>query len=125
MFLQHLQHIAIADARAQKRHAEPRDRLFDAVVGHQRAHHRALEPASRNEILRKQIDDVVAVDERTIVIDELYAIAIAVEGNTEVGTLIEYRLAQCRRMRRTAVGVDVEAIRLRADRYDIGTEIGK
>ncbi len=56
-------------------------------------------------------------------IDELNAVAVAVEGDAEIGTARNDGPLQCLRVCRAAFGIDVESVRLRADRNDVGAEI--
>ena len=94
VLLEHLQHVPVADIGAQEFDAEIRDRAFDAVVRHQRADDRTAQRAVRVAVAGQHKEQVVAVGNRAVVIDHLQAVAVAVEGDAEIGDLFAH--SRCR-----------------------------
>ena len=63
----------------------------------------------------------VAANDLAVGIRENDAVGVAIEGNAEVGLMLADELAGRFRVERTAIGVDVEAVRLISDDDDFGT----
>src|ERR1700722_20497185 len=66
--------------------------------------------------------ELVAVDQMTALVDDDDAVGVAVERNADIGAHFANLAAQCLGRSRAAFGVDVEAVRFDADRYDFGAE---
>jgi hypothetical protein len=46
---------------------------------------------------REDVEKVVAVDDRTVLVDHLHAVAVAVEGDAEIGTFPRTESCSARR----------------------------
>src|SRR3546814_1035455 len=57
-----------------------------------------------------------------LLVDELDAIGIAIEGDSDIGSVLQDGLGQHLRVHRPTLLVDVAAVRFDADRYDIGPQ---
>src|SRR5688572_22510736 len=76
----HLQHVLVADVRAAKLDAVVLELLLEAEVRHHRRDHAsALQLTALPEMLRPEVDDLVAVADVARVVGEDRAIGIAVE----------------------------------------------
>ena len=125
MLLQLLQHVAVAHVGADQRHVEFGQRELQAVVAHQGADHRPLQHSLRMPAACQHIEDVVAIGQYAMPVDQLHAIAIAVERDADVGAVRQHRLLQGLRMGRADFAVDVEAVRLVADGDHFGAQFRK
>ena len=72
---------------------------------------------------RDHRQQLVAIDNMSLLVDDNDAVGVAVERNADVGAHLAYLAAQRVGRRRTAFAVDVEAVGLDADRNDIGAEL--
>ncbi len=119
------QDIAVADGRPCKRNADSRQRLFRTQVGHQRADHAAVQELVLLAELRNDEQQLVSVIEPAVLIRHGQAIAVAIEGHTQVRTMRFDRLGQHLRMRGAAIAVDVDSVRLHANGIDLGSQFVK
>ena len=117
--------MAVADPGPHETDAARLQRTLETEVAHQRADYRTAQRPGGQAIAHEQEQQVVAVADRSVRVDHLHAIAVAVEGDAEVGAALAHGRLQQAQVGRAAAGVDVEAVRLRADRDDIGAEIGE
>src|SRR5690606_18082685 len=119
-----LDHITIAHLSADEVQSKPADIPLQPEVGH----HGGDDAASRQLAggmpgTRDQGHDLIAVDHPPLLIDKLNAIRIPIEGDPDVGAMLQHRTAQRLRMRGSAVQIDVEAVRRDTQRNDLGTEL--
>ena len=68
---------------------------------------------------------MITVQQFAFLIHHHQAIAVTVEGNTQIGGLFNYSLLQLLRVGRATALIDVKAIRFHRHRDDLGTEFGK
>ena len=97
--------------------------MFQAEIAHHCAHHTALEQTLLSAIMRDDIEHEIAVVERAVGIDHHHPVAVAVEGNAEIGLVFAHRTLQSFGMRRTAVEIDVEPVRFDADGNDFRAQL--
>ena len=69
------------------------ERLLQRVVGHQRADHRPAQAAAALPVVGQHVDQVVAVGRPPSAVDEQHAVAVAVEGDAEIGARSRERRA--------------------------------
>jgi hypothetical protein len=120
---QGLDHSAVADAHGHDLHADLAQRAVQAAVRHHRGHDAGVRHApALGPIAREQRQDGVAVDERALLVDQDATVAIAVQGDAEIGRVQAHRLLQPAGVRRPAVLVDVVAVGGARDRHDLGAE---
>ena len=80
---------------------------------------------AREQVAGQDREDVVAVDGSTRVIDQEDAVGVAVEGDPELGTVLDRRRGDRLEVRGAAVDVDVRAVRLAGDQLRVGAECGE
>ena len=69
-----------------------------------------------------QRHDLVAVDDRAVLVDDDDPVGVAVEGDADVGTYLMHLLLQSGRMGRAAFLVDVETVGFDVDGDNLGAE---
>src|SRR5205814_9228431 len=82
--LEQLQHVAVADLRAQELDAARAQRELEPEVRHHRADDRAAQRPRFEPVAREHIEELIAVDEVTALIDHQDAVAVAVERETHM-----------------------------------------
>ena len=116
--LERLEHVAVAHVGGDD---------ADAVLAHQlvqsEVRHHGDGDQVDAEIEREHGDDLVAVDEGSVLVDGEHPIAVSVEGDPEVESLLDHRALQERGVGRPAADVDVGAVGLDADRDDLGATL--
>ena len=119
-----LEHIAVADRRAYQRDARLREIALEPEIGHHgRDDRRAC--ASRPSAFQLSAitaSNLVAVDDPPALVDDQHPVGVAVERDADIGAHFLDLLAERRRFGRAAFVVDVEAVRLDADRDHFGVE---
>ena len=116
-----LEHVAVADGGlddldAGRLHAEP-----EAEVRHHGHHHGAVaQQPGGVAVDGEDADDVVAVDEPAGVVDGEQPVGVAVEGQPEVGAVLDDGGRQRRRVGGPAAGVDVAPVGGVVDGDDVG-----
>ena len=99
------------------------ERLVQAEVGHNRRDDLGIAEAALGlHVARADIEDLVAVDDRTVFIHSQAAVSVAVKGKAHVQPVETDVLLQVLNMRRAAVAVDIRAVRFIADDIRIRTE---
>ncbi len=116
-------HIAIADLGPHEGDIQIGQPQLETEIAHQGTHHPTLEATTALEIARDQIEQLVAIHCRPGVIHHQDPITVAVEGDADVGVLVEHRLLQALQVSGAAVLVDVEPIWLHAQHADVRTEL--
>ena len=101
----------------------------DAALLHQpveaEVRHRRHRDEIDAEVQREDRDDLVAVDDRAVLVDGEHAVAVTVERDTEIEAAASRRALQRSEVGRAAADVDVRAVRLVADRLDLRAELGE
>ncbi len=98
---------------------------LQAQVAHDRAHHRALQRAGLLPRAGDDVQQLVAVEHATQVVDHHQPVAVAVQRNAHGGAHARHGQLQQFRRRRAAAIVDVAAIGRAADGDDVGAEVGQ
>ena len=99
------------------------EEALEAEIGHHRRDDAAAgEPPALVPGLGDQRHDLVAVDDRAVLVDDDDAVGVAVERDADVGAHFMHLLLQAGRMGRAAFLVDVEAVGLDIDGDDLGAE---
>src|SRR5438034_973653 len=119
---QQLEHVAIADAGARERDAEPGHRLLEGVIRHQGAGD-AGQRFFRRAMLGDGVKQLVAVISAPRIIDDQDAVAVAVQSDPQIGGLIFHLAYQAVGRSGARSLVDIEAVGLDADRDDVGAEL--
>ena len=83
----------------------------------------AGEPALVAPIGGDDRHQLVAVDDAALLVDEHDAIGVAVERDAEIGAHLPHLLGERLRRGRADVAVDVEAVRIDAERDHLGAEL--
>ncbi len=76
-------------------------------------------------VIRDDCQRLVAIDQVAALVDNHHAIGVAIERNADIGAHFPYFSGQRFGRRRTAIAVDVEAVRLDADGNHFRTEFPK
>ncbi len=125
LLIHHLQHVAVTDLGAGERDAEGLQRQLQTHVGHQGANHAPLEAAVAQGIARDDIEDLVPVDDVAGAVHHHQAIAVTVEGDTEVGLALQHLGRQRLRGGGADAIVDVETIRAATDGDHLGSQLAE
>ena len=116
-------HIAVADTGTNKTHAVFAAELMQPQIRHHRCHDRAAaELAATLHIRAADSEHLVTVDDAALLVDEKAAVGIAVECNTNIVAARNDLGGKIIKMRRTAVVVDVYAVRLAVDKVTEAAE---
>ena len=83
-----LDDVPVADGRAEQRDAERRQRPFEPVVRHDRPDDGGRLPPLADELVRPEVEDVVAVEEPPRAVGEDDPVGVAVEREAEVGACL-------------------------------------
>src|SRR5690606_33038798 len=118
-----LKHVAVANRSAVKGDLAPGTGAFEAVVGHHGAGDPAVHAARGVTPAHHHEQRLVAVDNPPFVVDEQDPVAVAVEHDADVGAPVAHDRPRGGRMGRTAVEIDVEAVRLVGHGNDFGAEL--
>ncbi|MNN18012.1 hypothetical protein D3C81_1312140 [compost metagenome] len=106
-------HIAVTDIGTHEGNTEVSQGQFQPQVTHQGSDHAALQLVALMQITGNDEQQLVAIDHRTRVVDHLNAIAITIEGDTQISMLSHDGSLQRPHVGRTAIVVDVQPVRLR------------
>src|SRR5690606_21021075 len=124
--LQHLGHdVAVPDLCTHEWDFAFLQRQLKPQVAHQGTNDATLETPTLLQIGRDHIEQLVAVDQSTGVINHHHPVAITIEGDAKIGTVFEHCLLQLSDMGRADIGVDIEAVRLRTDDHHFGSQLPK
>src|SRR3954470_19849501 len=116
--VERLEDVAVADVGRDDADAAIFHQPVEAEVGHRR-HRNQID----TEVQCEYRDDLIAVDDVPVLVDSEHAITVAVECNAEMELAARHELLQSSKIGGTAADVDVVAVRLVADRLDLGTEL--
>ena len=121
-----LEHITVADRHAHQRELERLQIALKAEIGHHRCDDARLgEPPIVLPAFGNDRQQLVAVDHMALLVGDDDAVGVAVERDADVGAHLAHLAAQSVGKGRAAFAVDVEAVRLDADRNDVGAELPK
>src|SRR5664279_2181892 len=123
MFAHMFEHIAVADGGARERKTNPFKIAFEAEV----RHHRGDDAWPRQAVvvfpaLRDRRNQLVAIDKLSGFIDDDHPVGIAVEGDADIGAHFSDFFDKRSRRGGTYAPVDIETIRLDANRNDFGAQ---
>src|SRR5690606_12199957 len=118
-----LEHVAIAHFRTLKLDALLRERMLETQIAHDGSDDRADErflfvPRARNDV-----EQLIAVDEPTEMIDHEESIAVAIQRDSHIRAHAGDRELQQLGRSGAAVQIDVAPVRRAADRNDLGPQI--
>src|SRR6185437_4476710 len=119
-----LDHVTVADRRAHEAQALRGEMPLETEIrDHGRDDARILQAAVFLPALGDDGEQLVAVDDMPALVDDEHAVGVAVERNADVGAHLAHLARQRVEIGRAAVLVDVEAVRIDADRNDLGAEL--
>ena len=119
-----LEHVAVADLRAQQLQPRIAKLPLQAQVGHDGRHDRiTLELAARLQPQSDQRHQLVAVDQLPLLVDNDQAVRVTVERQADIRAARDNRFLHQPRMGRAAVVVDVETVGRDAERDHLGAEL--
>ena len=97
---------------------------LEAEIGHHGRDHAGLRQAAvRLPAFGDDGEQLVAVDDMAALVDDHHAVGVAVERDADVGAHLAHLAAERGEIGRAAFLVDVEAVRLDADRDDLGAQL--
>ena len=99
--VQHLEHVAVTYLGAGERHGHFLQRVLEPEIGHLRADHAAAQNAARAPVPGNDVQQLIAVIELARRIRHDDAVAVAVEGDSEMRCAALHLGLQRFRMRRT------------------------
>ena len=118
-----LDHVAIADGRAQEIATEIAQGDLETEVGHHGRDHRALdEGVGAQQFAGRDREDLVAVHDRPLLVDEQAAVGVAVERDADVRAPFAHPRLQILGVERPAIAIDVLAVGLAGERRHARTE---
>ena len=124
--LHHLEHVAVADFAGARFDADFFERGEKAEVTHDGGDEQVVfEEAEFLVVLAADGHDVVAGDFLAVFIDGNHAVAIAIEGEADVGFQFAHLGTEVLRVLRAAVVVDVHAVGFAMDGSDVGAEFAE
>lgn len=116
-----LQHVPVADRGLHQRDTGPLHGELEAEVGHDGGHDGVLpQRPGLPHAQRQDREDLVAVDLVARVVHGQAAVGVPVVGDTEVGAVLDHRGPELVQVGGAAGVVDVQPVRLGADRDDLG-----
>jgi hypothetical protein len=74
-------------------------------------------------VLHDGVKELVAVEERSVAIGHRQAVAVAIEGDAEIGLVLEHGLGESLGRGRADAVVDVGAVGGAADRHHLGAQL--
>ena len=121
-----LNHITIADFGPLQDEVLTRQELFQPHVRHDRRDDAAaFQGVAPFQKRGDQGEDLVAIDDPAFLVADDHPIRVAVKRNADVGPILKDGVLQFLRRRRAAFPIDVEAVRLDANRFNFGAEFPK
>src|SRR5450756_759593 len=120
-----LDDVAVADGCANQRDAAVLQRLLEPPVRHHRSHDGLGLPALALELERPEVKNVVAVEERPLVVGHDDPVRIAVERDSERGRRLDDGARHSRGMQGAATLVDVPPVGRDVPRDDVGARGAK
>ena len=123
VLLEFFEHVTVTHLGAHKMHAAGLERHLHRHIGHQRADHAGHMFIAPKPVIGHQVQQLIAVVEAPVRIDQLQPVGVAVQRHTVVRVVGKHRLDQGQRVRRTHLVVDVEAVRGATDGNHFGTQL--
>ena len=117
--LEFLEHVTIADACAMELYVVLFERVFQAQVAHNGPNDRPVQPAFLLPRGCQDVQDLVSVDEQSVLVDEHHAITVTVRRHSG------HRELQQVGPGRSAAVVDIASVGRATDRDDFRIEIRK
>ena len=97
--------------------------MLEAEVAHQGADDLAAHRPVGKTVLGDHIQEPIAVDQLPFAIDHQHTVAVAVEGDAQIGVFLQDRSAQGLRVGGADIAVDIETVRIGTDADDLGAEL--
>ncbi len=123
--LQLFEHVAVAHWGAPQRHPFGLQGQLDRHIGHERTHHTGHHFVAPEPVVGQQIQQLVAVVEPALGVDQQQAVGVAIERNAKVGAVLGHCRHQRLRVRGPHFEVDVVAVGLAADLDHLGPKLVK
>src|SRR6267378_8308397 len=118
-----LEHIAVADLDTMHLDPEPVEMALQAEIRHDGGDEAGLcQPPVLVPTLRDYGEQLIAVDQMAELVHDHDAVGIAVERDTDIGAQFQYLAAERLGFGRTAILVNVEAVRIDPDGDHFGAE---
>ena len=118
-----LDHVAVADRRADEVEADALQVALKPQVGHDGGDDAvALQPARFAPGASDHAHELVAIDLPALLVHQDQPVGVAVQRDAEVGAIGEHFALEHRRSGGAAAAVDVDAVGLDADRDDFGAQ---
>jgi hypothetical protein len=118
-----LEHVSIADRRADQRQAEPGEIALETEIGHHGADDAGrCQPAVGHPAFGDHRQNLVAVDNASALVDDQHPVSVAVERDADIGAHLLDLLAERGGLGRTAFVIDVEAVGLDSDGEHLGIQ---
>src|SRR5512144_793786 len=119
-----LDHITVADRRALKPKPEILEIALQPEIGHHRGDDAAAGKAPAPEPgFGNDRHELIAVDHLALLVDDDHAVGVAVERDADIGAHLIDLADEIAWRGRTAVLVDVEAVRIDAELDHFGAEL--
>src|SRR5262249_55953963 len=119
-----LEHVAIADGRAQERYTDTSEITLETEIGHDGGNDaRASEAPVLLPAFGDDGEELISVDDTTAFVDDDHAVGVAVERNPDIRPHLAH--LECERIgdRAAAFLVDIEPVGLNADGDDFGPKL--
>ena len=118
-------YMAVTDRRAHKRDVALLQCQFQTEITHHRPNHTTLKQPLVLPIRGENVKQLVSIDDFTPGIHHDHTVTIAVQGDTQIRTMLKYRLADKLRIGRSTLLIDIQAIRINAHCNYVGPEFLK
>ncbi len=124
--IQHLgNHVTITHLGPAERNLARLKGELEPEVAHQGTDDSAGQAFAFLQIGRDDVEQLVTINDRTGMVDHHHPIAISVKGDPEISPMLHHRLLQLANMGGADIGIDVQPVRLRADHYNLGSQLAK
>ena len=117
--------IAVADIGPVETDAQFPECQLESEIGHERSDHIPAQRLLAQARPGDDVENVIPVDEPAVCIDEQDTVAIAVEGDAEIGLLLEDTGLQQFRVCGADAVIDIQTVWIGTDRNDLRTEFRK
>ncbi len=123
--LEFFQHVAVTHFRTNKRDAQLFQRQLQTHIAHQSAHRATAQLPLTQAFTRNDVEDLIAIDLVTFVINHDHTVTIAIQGNTQIGLFSQDTRLQGTHVCRANFFVDVQTVRLAADSDHFRTQLAE
>ena len=118
-----LEHIAVADRRAHQLQANAAEIALEAEIGHHGGDDAGLaETAVFLPACGDDGEQLVAVDDLAVLVDDHHAVGVAIERDADIGAHLAHLAGDGAEVGRTAILIDVHAVRFVADGNHVGAQ---